>query len=222
MNSRMPTVELFKDISASDGQKILATAYQREIVPSEIIFRAGEPRKSVLLLIEGRVKVTQPGRNGADVILWFNVAGQIIGSLSLSAEGTYSSTAQAVEPCKLVAWNYDTFKANLEHYPALVRNSQHIIAQQYSELSCRIREISTESTDSRLASELIRIANQAGRKNGAFEVHLSQRELAQMTAMSHFTANRRLTQWQRQGLLARRNRTIVIFDLSGLERLTTR
>lgn len=223
MNARMPVVELFEGISASDCQKILANAYQREIVPSEFIFRAGDPRKSVLLLLEGRVKVTQFSRTGDEVILWLNFPGQIVGSLTLEPEGTYSSTAQAVQPCKMVVWDADAFKSNLQLFPSLVRNSQRVIARQYSELSCRIREISTESTDSRLASELIRLAGQVGhRKNGRFELNLSQRELAQMTAMSHFTANRRLTEWQRRGLLARRNRTIVILDLSGLERLTVR
>lgn len=223
MNGRMPVVELFEGISAADCQKILANAYQREVFPSEVIFRAGDLRKSILLLLEGRVKVTQLSRGGDNVILWLNFPGQIIGSLTLDPEGTYTSAAQAVHACKMVVWDAEAFRANLHRYPALVRNSQRIIARQYSELSCRIREISTESTDSRLASELIRLAGQVGHcKNGRFELNLSQRELAQMTAMSHFTANRRLTEWQRQGLLARRNRTIVILDLSGLERLTSR
>ena len=223
INARMPIVELFEGIPAKDCQKILTNAYQREVAPSEVIYRAGQPRKSILLLLEGRVKVMQPSRNGDDVILWLNFPGQIIGSLTLEPEGVYSSTAHAVQACKMVVWDADAFKLNLQQFPALVRNSQRIIARQYSELSCRIREISTESTDSRLASELIRLVGQVGsHKNGRLELNLSQRELAQMTAMSHFTANRRLTEWQRQGLLARRNRTIIILDLSGLERLTSR
>jgi CRP/FNR family transcriptional regulator, nitrogen oxide reductase regulator len=213
------TIELFEGIAASDCQKILSNGHQCEIATSDVIFRAGDERRSVQLLIEGRVKVTQLSRDGHEVILWLNSPGQIVGSLTLEPEGTYSSTAQALQPCKMVTWDGKAFKASLDQFPALVRNAQHIIARQYSELSCRIREISTEPADVRLACELIRLARQVGqRRNGHFELDLSQRELAQMTAMSQFTANRRLTAWQRQGLLTRRNRTIVILDLAGLAR----
>jgi CRP-like cAMP-binding protein len=146
--------------------------------------------------------------------------GQIIGSLSLMGGGTHSSSAQAIQPCQVLIWDAPMFDAALDRYPQFLRNAQQIVARQFSELSCRIREVSTETVLPRLAHGLIRLADQIGRRvNGHFELDVTQEALAQMTAMTFYTANRQLSEWEDQGLVKRRKYTIVIRDLPALKRL---
>jgi CRP-like cAMP-binding protein len=58
--------------------------------------------------------------------------------------------------------------------------------------------------------------------NDHFEVDVTQEALAQMTAMTFYTANRQLSEWEDQGLVLRRKYTIVIRDLPALKRLCNR
>ena len=212
--------DLFDGLPEKECLSILGSAYRREIPSGDVIFRAGDPKKMIYLLTEGRVKITQVSKNGSEVILWLNTPGQIIGSLSLMAGGTHSSTAEAIQPSRVLIWDAAMFEANLERYPLFLRNTQHTIARQFGELSCRVREVSTETVLPRLAHGLVRLTNQIGRKvNDTFELDVTQEALAQMTAMTFYTANRQLSEWEEQGLVLRRKYTIVVRDLPALKRL---
>jgi CRP-like cAMP-binding protein len=198
----------------------LANAYRRDIPCGDILFRAGDPKRMIYLLTDGRVKITQVSKNGSEVILWLNTPGQIIGSLSLMAGGSHSSTAEAIRDCQALLWDSPIFDGMLDRHPVFLRNVQHIIALQLSELSCRIREVSTETVLPRLAHGLIRLTDQIGRQvEDTVELDVTQEALAQMTAMTFYTANRQLSEWEEQGLVARKKYTIVIRDLPALKRL---
>jgi CRP-like cAMP-binding protein len=172
------------------------------------------------LLIEGRVKVSQVSKNGSEVILWLNVPGQTIGSLNLTPGYAHSSTAEAVQDCKVLVWELPMFEASLERFPPLFRNVQAIMVRQIDELSRRICEISTGTVAPRLAHGLLRLIGQIGREvNGDVELNLTQETLAEMTATTFYTVCRQLAEWERRGLVFRRKYTIVIRDLSGLRRL---
>jgi CRP/FNR family transcriptional regulator, nitrogen oxide reductase regulator len=212
--------DLFEGLPEDVCRNILANAYGREIPSGDVIFRAGDAKKLIYLLTEGRVKITQVSKNGSEVILWLNTPGQIIGSLSFMAGGAHSSTAQAIQPCQTLIWDAAMFEATLERYPLFLRNAQQATSRQFNELSCRIREVSTETVLPRLAHGLVRLTDQIGRRvNGTFELDVTQEALAQMTAMTFYTANRQLSEWEDQGLVFRRKYTIVIRDLPALKRL---
>lgn len=212
--------DLFRGLPEHICRGILSSAYRRDIPSGDILFRAGDPKRTIYLLTEGRVKITQVSKNGSEVILWLNIPGQIIGSLSLMAGGAHSSTAEAMQDCQVLIWDSAIFEASLERHPLFLRNVQHVITRQLSELSCRIREVSTETVLPRLARGLVRLTGQIGRQvHDTFELDVTQEALAQMTAMTFYTANRQLSEWEEQGLVVRRKCTIVIRDLPALKRL---
>lgn len=217
------TPELFAGLSEPMCRNIISGAYPRDIPSSEVMFTAGDPKKTIYMLIEGRVKITQVSRGGSEVILWLNTPGQIIGSLSLMAGGSHSFTAQAIQASQVLVWDAAQFEAALDRHPQFLRNAQDIVARQFAELSSRIREVSTETVMPRLAHGLVRLSEQIGRRvNDHFEVDVTQEALAQMTAMTFYTANRQLSEWEDQGLVHRRKYTIVIRDLPALKRLCNR
>jgi CRP-like cAMP-binding protein len=212
------TPELFDGLPHSDCLRILSTGCRKEIPASELIFRAGDP-SMIFLMIEGRAKVTQVTQDGVEVVVWLNSAGQIVGSLNLASR-VHSSTAKALEVCKVIAWELCTFEDNIDRFPTLFRNVMRIGARQMSEMSCRICEVSTQEAMPRLARTLIRLSEQIGRRvNGRLEISLTQEALSQMTAMNLYTLNRHLSEWEKEQLVSRQRSTIVIRDLQGLKRL---
>jgi CRP-like cAMP-binding protein len=212
--------DLFAGLPEHICRCILSSAYRRDISCGDILFRAGDSKRMIYLLTEGRVKITQVSKNGSEVILWLNTPGQIIGSLSLMADGSHSYTAEAIQDCQVLIWDSAVFEGTLERHPVFLRNVQHVIARQLSELSCRIREVSTQTVLPRLAHGLVRLTDQIGRQVAdTFELDVTQEALAQMTAMTFYTANRQLSEWEEQGLVVRKKCTIVIRDLPALKRL---
>lgn len=211
------TGDLFAGLPDAVYRDIVAKGTPREFEGGQPIFVAGNPISEVLLLTHGRAKVCRFDVDGDEVILRLIVPSEIIGGLSLDQEGVHLSTAFALEACRVVAWKTATFESTSETFPLLRRNAARILGRHLSELESRFCEISIEKVSARLARALIRLSIQIGhRANGNYEINLSQRDLAQMTAMSMWSVNRVLASWQHQGLLCRRRNAIVFRNYDSL------
>jgi CRP-like cAMP-binding protein len=101
------------------------------------MFFAGDPIKETLLLTAGRAKITQVCESGSEVILRFTVPGEVIGELGLAPGSTHSSTAQALQDCKVLVWGAATFEAVLERFAILQSNVERILARRLDELERR-------------------------------------------------------------------------------------
>ena len=207
----LETSELFADLPSSVCADIASAARHRDYECNQVMFLAGNPIKETLFLTDGRVKITQLGENGTEVILRLTSPGEVIGDLGLVPGCKRTSTAQALQACKVLVWGAATFDAALERFPILQRNAERVIQRRLEELESRFCEVSTELASPRLAHALIRLTDQIGHKeNCHVEVNVSQEALAQMSAMTTFTVNRLLTNWESQGFLRVRREAIEI------------
>jgi CRP/FNR family transcriptional regulator, nitrogen oxide reductase regulator len=213
-------VELLEGLSQSLSERILAESPLKCFVAGQEIFRAGEPKVAIYVLLDGLAEVSQVDRNGNEAILWLTSPGQVVGSLNFAADCTQSSNALAVQSSRAIMWSLPRFESILDRYPAVLRNAERIIARQMAELSCRICEVSTAPRWLCMGKALIRLAEQIGRRgNGSVEVDLTQETLAQLAGTTTFNVNRVLLDFERNGLVRRRRHTIVIRDLPNLRKL---
>ena len=215
--SLVKKTELFAGLPSSVYANIVSSARPRSFMSREVMYFAGDPIKQILLLTEGRVKITQLSESGTEVILRLCVPGDLISELALAPGGSHSSTAQALQDCKVLAWDSATFEAALERFPSFRSNAKRILEQRLEDFERRYCEVSTETVAPRLAHGLVRLLDQIGRKvNSHVEINVSQEALAQMTAMTSFTVCRLLTNWEDQGLVRLRRETIEIHSVPRL------
>ena len=209
--------ELFAGLPSSVCTDILSTARPRNYMCRQVMFLVGDPITETLLLTDGRAKITQLGESGTEVILRLVAPGDVIGELGLAPGSRHSSTAQALQDCKVLVWDAVTFGATLERFPILQCNAKRILVRQLDELERRFCEIATEMASPRLAHALVRLLDQMGHKvNSHVEINVSQEALAQMTAMTSYTVSRLLTNWESQGLLRVRRQVIEIHSVLHL------
>src|SRR6267143_587208 len=209
--------EVFAGLPSSVCTEILCTARPRDYLCRQVISFAGDPITETLLLIDGRAKLTQFGESGKEVILRLVAPGDVIGELGLAPGSRHSSTAQALQDCKVLVWGVATFEATLERFPVLQRNANRILVWQLDELESRFCETATELASPRLAHALVRLLDKIGHKvNSHVEINVSQEALAQMTAMTPSTVSRLLTNWEKQGLLRVRREAIEIHSFLPL------
>jgi CRP-like cAMP-binding protein len=209
--------ELFAGLPSSVCKEVVASARPRDFASSDVMFFVGDPIKQVLLLTEGLVKKSQLSQGGREAILRLTVPGEVISELALVPGGTYSSTAQALQDCKVLAWDSATFEDVSVRFPGLRRNAHHILEQRLAELECRFSVVSTKTASPRLASGLVQLMNQLGQRvNSHIEVNITQEVLAQMTAMTSFQVCHLLNRWKGQGLVKLRKETIEIHSVPRL------
>jgi CRP-like cAMP-binding protein len=149
----LKTSELFEGLSSSVCEDIVSNAYPRDCMCSEVMFFAGDPIKEVLLLTEGRAKLTQVSADGTEIILRLCVPCEVVAPLALVQGRTHRSTAVALQACKLLVWGAATFEATLDRYPFLLRNVQSILERRLTELQRRLYEVFTDPSKAKLANE---------------------------------------------------------------------
>ena len=209
--------ELFAGVPSFIAEEVVSSARLREFACGDVMFFADDPKEHVLLLIDGRVKVSQFSESGREVILRLIVPGEIISELTLVPGGKHSSSAQALQDCKVLAWDSSSFNAALERFPELQRNADHILERRLEELNRRFLVVATKTASPRLANGLVHLLDHVGQKvGGHIEINVSQEALGQMTAMNSSSVCRLLAAWKKQGIVKLRKETIEIHSVPHL------
>jgi CRP-like cAMP-binding protein len=209
--------ELFAGLPSSVFKELVACARPKDFASSDVMFFVDDPIRQVLLLTEGLVKKSQLSQGGREAILRLTVPGEVISELALVSGGTHSSTAQALQDCKVLVWDSATFEAASVRFPGLRRNAHHILERRLAELEYRFCVVSTKTASPRLASGLVQLMDHLGQRvNHHIEINIKQEVLAQMTGMTSFQVCHLLNLWKVQGVVKLRKETIEIHSVPGL------
>jgi CRP-like cAMP-binding protein len=214
--SRWESAAIFKDLSNAECREIVSSAAERQYASRQLIVQEGEDGRAVLMVLWGRVKVSQVSHTGDEVILRVQGSGEVIGGLGMLPGECYSSTIRALEACRVMSWRVEDFHWLCGRYPALQRNALQIMSDKLHTLQECFCEMATLRVPSRLARTLVRLAEQEGCEGQNAPITFTCEELAQMTGTTLFTVSRLLCKWTEMGLIYPENRGVVIKDVGGL------
>ena len=131
--------------------------------------------------------------------------GDLVGTVAVLRGMPFPATPIAVEDCMLLAWSALRTADLLTRYPAIALNAINVIGGRLEEMQERLREAATQRVERRIASTLLRMARQSGRRvAGGVEIPfvVSRTDLAEMTATTLHTVSRTLAAWEQQGILS--------------------
>jgi CRP-like cAMP-binding protein len=207
---------IFKDLSNAECQEIVSNATERQYAGRQLIVHEGDEGRAVLMVLWGRVKVSQVSHTGDEVILRVQASGEVISGLGMLPGESHSSTIRALEACKVMSWKVEDFHWLCARYPALQRNALQIMSEKLHILQECFCEMATLRVPSRLARTLVRLAEQEGCEGPNVPITFTCEELGQMTGTTLFTVSRLLCKWTEMGLIYPENRGVVIRDVGGL------
>lgn len=205
--------QVFSGLGEKTLADVLAIAQERRIVAGEVAFREGEPADSFCVVVAGRLKLTQVGQDGNEVILRFVGPGEVAAALAVFVEATYPATALAMGPTQLLAWQRVALQELIQSHAVLATNMLRLVSERLRELQERFRELAAERVAQRIARALLRLVRQAGRKveHGVLiDMPLSRQDLAEMTGTTLFTVSRTLSDWEAQGFVESARERVMI------------
>jgi CRP-like cAMP-binding protein len=130
--------------------------------------------------------------------------GEIFGMARMLKRTDYPGTAAAVTDSIVLRWPMTSWDELVAAHPVLAANVMGIIGQRLQEAHARVRELSTEEVERRVAHAVLRLAGQAGRKEpGGIRIDfpISKQDIAEMTGTTLHTVSRILTAWEKAGLV---------------------
>ena len=210
---------LFRDLNPDDFAQVIQVAHTRVVSRDEFFFHQGDAATYLYLLMDGEARLLQHTPDGNQVLLRFIAAGEMFGGIAFLGETTYPASAQAVRDCTAASWDGETMARLMERSSRISFNAMRHMADRIEELQDRLRELATERVERRIASALLRLAQQSGQKTPEgvlITLTLSRQDLAEMTGTTLYTVSRTLSRWQQLGIIEAERERVLVRSPHGL------
>lgn len=205
--------EVFRSLPRDALEEIWSRGFRKQLPKGVSLFLQDDPVSAFYVVVVGRLRVTQTTSEGAQVILRYLGPGEIAGYTVLSGGESYPGTVSAVEDSYLLGWSADSIRDLMGRYSQIALNSVSVLGRRYQETQLRLRQLSTEKVERRIAHTLLRLVEQAGRRTPAgieIAFPLSRQDLAEMAGTTLHTVSRTLSTWEKLGVVMSGRRRIMV------------
>src|SRR5215510_8717919 len=182
----------------------------------------GDHSDDVVVVVEGRIKITLDTAAGHEVVLAVDGRGDLVGTFEAIDPDIRQRTASAValEPLTCRALTGKQFRDYLASHPAAALALVRWTIRRLHAADRRRIDAATLDTPHRLARFLLDLAGADGTDQGGIDVDipLPQYELASLIGVSRNSVVRALSALRARRLILTKRHTITIADLGALRR----
>lgn len=175
--------------------------------------------KFLVLITEGRVKVSTINSDGCEKILYILSNGDWIGEIDLFVLENHPYDVCVIEDTVIQEISREVMdemlKKNTEIYPNIIKS----IIRKYQITSAQLTDNVFEDSAGKIASIILRMAEQDGKVIDGYSecFYLKQQDIADLLGCSRVTISRGLNKFKKEGLLDIKDNRIIILNKSKLE-----
>lgn len=208
---RFPALACLTDAA---GKAVLAATRLVNLPADTTVFRAGDPCRAYMLVLEGSVRVQKLAENGREITLYRVRGGQscvlttscLMAGDHYPAEGiTESNVAAAVIP-------FETFHAGLAQSPRFREFVFTAYGKRLSDLIVLVEEVAFGRVDQRLAQRLLELVRDG-------EIYQTHQQLAADLGTAREVVSRQLKEFERAGMIVLHRGRIEVIETAALSRL---
>ncbi|HET9903289.1 MAG TPA: Crp/Fnr family transcriptional regulator [Xanthobacteraceae bacterium] len=211
--------ELFRGAPPETLRAVQSTSVRKRFATGETVFCQGDAATTLYVVVVGRLRATQTTPDGQQVIIRYLGPGEVAGYAALSGGAVHPGTVTAVDDSHLLAWDHAVFKEIMAGHSVVALNAIALLGARYHDLQVRLRELSTQRVEQRIAHTILRLAEKAGRRTArGIEIAfpLSRQDLAEMSATTLHTVSRTLSAWEEQGIVDCGRRRVIVVNADAL------
>lgn len=214
----------FSRLQRGEIREILDQATPKRVETGTEVFHEGHDAERFYLLLDGYIRVVKVTPTGEQIIALHISPGQLFGIAPALSRDTYPATAISVVRSIALSWPVRLWADFTARYQGFATESYKTLGERLGEMQSRITELATQAVEQRIATALLRLVNQSGRKTDqgieiAFPI--TRLNISEMTGTTLHTVSRLLSAWERDGIVASRRKHIVITDPHRLMLLST-
>ncbi|MBE9467277.1 MAG: Crp/Fnr family transcriptional regulator [Bacteroidetes bacterium] len=212
---------IFNVLSTNEKSTLLNNHILSSYKRNNIIFKEGEIPNSILLLIEGKVKILKKGIGSRSQILRMTKPIDIIGYRALLADEPYISSAVALEDTIIFAFDKNKFKELIHSNNDFATNIIKLLASELGFSNKKIVALTQKHIRGRLAETLLFLKNTYGfdEDNCTLNICLSREDLANLSNMTTSNAIRTLSTFASEDVISVKGRKIKIKNYKKLQKI---
>lgn len=197
---------ILRDLSEEDVATIIPAFRPVRYAAGQHIFSKGDPGDFLLLIAEGRVRLSVMSEDGRELSVRHAVSGDVVGEIAALDGRLRSAGASAITEAHALALHRTDFKAIMERFPIVALSIIDQLCDRLRDTTDQLESIALHPIEVRLARFLLLAL--AGRraappKRVPLELGFSQSELAQLLGASRPKVNSALRELEERGAIRR-------------------
>ena len=211
----LQSVSIFWDLDKDDLGHIANKMVAKHFENGNYIFLEDSDGEQCFFVLEGSVKVTRLSKDGREVILAMLNEGEFFGEMSLLDGESRSANVIALEKTKVLTLDRNDFIEVVNDYPQIAVQLLKELARRLRKSDRQIASLSLSDAEKRIALCIIRFADEQGViQNGKVSIPKTpiQQDIANMAGTSRETVSRALGLLEKEDLIERNGRELMILD----------
>jgi CRP-like cAMP-binding protein len=215
-------VAFFKRISDADRRALVPHLAFRTLKRREAAWPRGYQPEEFSFLVSGRLKLVKTNEQGRETIVDLVQPGTLLCPKAACSRMTYCCQAIALEDnTQIVDIPRDELYRSMQASPQLVEALVYESACRNAGLCQRVEELASGQVERRIATLLLRLAEEVGQRRGemtiGIPVVLSRQDLADMTGTTVETAIRVMSRLGRDKIVQTERRGFVVLKPERLK-----
>lgn len=216
----LPTSALLSSWGTAELEDLLARATLHQMRKSEVLLHHGDPGDTLIILLDGTLRISMVASNGREIILDYAEAGSVLGEIALLDGGERTASVTALGEGQYLRLGARAFREVLEKHPSMAWRLLREMARRLRNANLTIESDRAYASGPRLARTLQRLMHR-GEGETALRLSLSQSELGAFAGISRENINRQLGAWADSGIVSLENGRVRILDTETLEEIAS-
>lgn len=212
-DSLLTNLPPFRSLTRPQIREILDAAQTARYDAGQTVFAEGTPVERFFLLLDGHVRVQRTSAEGDQIILLHIAPGQLFGIGAALGHKAYPATAVAADDCVVLFWPNRLWPEFITRYEGFATQTYATVGGRLNDMHAVIVEMATKQVEQRIASALLRLITQMGRKVDTgieIEFPITRQNISDMTGSTLHTVSRLLSAWEKEGIVASERKKIVV------------
>lgn len=215
---------LFADLNTEELEMVSQRMVERKFKKNNLIIFEDDVGNSLFVIKKGRVKISHISHDGAEAILAILGQGDFFGELSVIDGLGRSASVTSIEDVELIMLRRSDFIDILEKVPKIAISLLKELAGRIRKSDSHIRSLSLLDAKGRVASTLIRLAEDIGKiRQGMIVIEELplQRDLASIAGTSRETISRVIKKFEEERHLQVEHNTMIFSNFNEFKKLYT-
>lgn len=208
--------------NTEDMQKLdEVVATRRRVKQGDLLFRDGEPFKSLFAIRTGFFKTCVSTPDGREQVTGFQMAGEIIGLDGIVSDH-HSCNAVALEDADVCVMPFANVEELSREFPVLQRHVHKIMSREIVRENSMMMLIGNMRSEERLAAFLLNLVQRLharGFSQSEITLRMSREEIGSYLGMKLETVSRAFSKFSDEGIIEVKQRYVKIVDADALKKI---
>lgn len=187
-----------------------------------ILFRAGDGTDAVLVLADGRVRLSRSSRDDREYLVSWREPVDLVTETGVCGSATQRETAEVVSDATLLSLPLRAVRKAIEAEAGIAVRLVQVVARRRWDLEDHVERLLFRTVESRLAERILGLAAQYGQadpRGTLVTVKVTHAEMSRSIGATRETVTLTLGAMRRRGLIDFDRRRIVVRDTNRLHKL---